>query len=340
MMKTGLIISSIVSVLLFNSCVSTAEPETLNYIGLSASVGQMSVSSKAAASADHFDEITSTTPLEAKVFFSQSRTAFPLVTTPSAPTYIPSNTKVTYSNSDYVFVEWFDNNENKSYNLTYPTTSDIEVYCTGFYPADTEWSVSNDGTYITREIDGSSDIMFADIISGSWRNPFTVQNYKHLQSWIKVLVSANTNDAADKWGKVTKITVQSEPEVRIDFGKNANGTSIISYPASTHKDIVIYDAASAEVAHQLSITTAELGSVFLVSPEIPLHLKVHTTVFPDGKNVKVNLYNIDNNQLINDRDQTIGNLYVLNLNFTNLDVIEGICTLNYWNDQDDDLYLQ
>ena len=68
-------------------------------------------------------------------------------------------------------------------------------------------------------------------------------------------------------------------------------------------------------------------------------MKVYTETFPEGKDVKVLLYDL-NSTLIQAKNETIGKLFVLNLNFTNLDVIEGVCTLNYWNYQDDDLYLE
>ena len=338
-MNTLKFLLSIASVLLLTCCASNTDPEGSKYIGLTASVGQMSVTAKAASSAIPFDNITSSTPLEAKVLFSQVRNAYPYNEHPSAPTFIPCHTTVTYTGADFVFVEYAKGNTLN--NLTYPTTqANTEVYCTGLYPCDSEWTISTDGTSAEREIDGTTDIMFADIISGSWRNPFTVQNYKHLQSWIKVLVSANTNDAADKWGKVTKVTVKSEPTIQISFGNKQDGSSTIGYPGATPKDIVIYESATAQEGHQLSITTAELGSAFLVSPQATVKLTVYTTIFTEGRNVDVVLYDVATNQKITDRVHTIGNLYVLNLNFTNLDVIEGVCTLNYWNDQDDDLYLE
>jgi hypothetical protein len=85
--------------------------------------------------------------------------------------------------------------------------------------------------------------------------------------------------------------------------------------------------------------TATDPTAYTKDQAVKFYMKVHTETFPEGKDVKVLLYDL-NNTLIQAKNETIGKLFVLNLNFTNLDVIEGVCTLNYWNDQDDDLYLQ
>ena len=354
-MKTGRILTVIILAGLMVSCVTKTDPDNLNSISISASVKKMDVvaksHTKAASSANPFEVIASDHKLDAKLLFSfkqveylqgsdGNETAFPLF----GQCHIPCHTSAVFASSDFEFIKY------KGDNLTYPSgDSDHDVFCVGLYPID-KWSISADGKTASHPIDGSSDIMFADIIKGSWSSPFSKPlNFKHLQTWLKVLVSANTNDAAEKWGKVTKITVGSAKGVNIALGSiaaqsgAAANTSNLTYTADT-TDITVFERADGLA---LSITTQEVGSVFAVSPArnsnndqaIKFYMKVYTETFPEGKDVKVLLYDL-NNTLIQAKNETIGKLFVLNLNFTNLDVIEGVCTLNYWNDQDDDLYLQ
>lgn len=356
-MKTGRILTVIILAGLLVSCVTKTDPDNLNSISISASVKKMDVvaksHTKAASSADPFEVIASDHVLDAKLLFSfeqdtylqgadGNETSFPLF----GQCHIPCHTSAVFSSSDFEFIKY------KGDNLTYPSRDEDafhDVYCVGLYPNE-NWTISNDGKTASHLIDGSSDIMFADIIKGSWSSPFSRPlNFRHLQTWLKVLVSANTNDAAEKWGKVTKITVGSAKGVNIALGSikaqsgAAANTSNLTYTADT-TIITVFENAD---GLPLSITTQEIGSVFVVSPArnpnndqaVKFYMKVHTETFPEGKDVKVLLYDL-NNTLIQAKNETIGKLFVLNLNFTNLDVIEGVCTLNYWNDQDDDLYLE
>lgn len=356
-MKTGRISTLIILAGLMVSCVTKTDPDNLNSISISASVKKMDVvaksHTKAASTANPFEVITSDHILDAKLLFSfkqdeylhgsdGNKTEFPLF----GQCHIPCHTSAVFASSDFEFIKY------EGDNLTYPSRDEHafdDVYCVGLYPKET-WKISDDGKTAYHPIDGSSDIMFADIIKGSWSSPFSRPlNFKHLQTWLKVLVSANTNDAAEKWGKVTKITVSSAKGVNIALGSiaaqsgAAANTSNLTYTADTTV-ITVFEKAG---GLPLSITTQEVGSVFAVSPArnsnndqaIKFYMKVHTETFPEGKDVKVLLYDL-NNTLIQAKNETIGKLFVLNLNFTNLDVIEGVCTLNYWNDQDDDLYLE
>ena len=340
------------------SCVTKTDPDNLNSISISASVKKMDVvaksHTKAASTANPFEVITSDHVLDAKLLFSFDQdkylqgtdgnvTSFPLF----GQCHIPCHTSAKFASSDFEFIKY------KGDNLTYPSgdtdSYHDDVFCVGLYPKE-NWTISNDGKTASHLIDGSSDIMFADIIKGSWSSPFSKPlNFKHLQTWLKVLVSANTNDAAEKWGKVTKITVSSAKGVNIALGSIPAATSAttctsnVTYAADT-VNITVFEN---DGGLPLSITTQEIGSVFVVSPArnsnndqaVKFYMKVHTETFPQGKDVKVLLYDL-NNTLIQAKNETIGKLFVLNLNFTNLDVIEGVCTLNYWNDQDDDLYLE
>ena len=334
------IIISFTAVLLLFSCNRITSYEGDERIAMSAIVNDMGgVESKAA---DPFEGITSNKNLKAKVLFSFESGKY--INAATYPWYIPSHTEVEYSGSDLTFIKYKEN------NVIYPTSTDIAqghsetVYSVGLYPATDDWTFEEDGTSASHPIDGSADIMFADQISGTWADPFTVQEYSHLQTWIRVLASANTIDAGAQWGKIQKVTIKSSKSIAITFPEE-NATSTVRY-SDTLTDIVVYDKdkdtdSENPDGRSLSITTSPIGEVF-VSPQTTLTVTVYTTTFPEGKTVEIKLHDISNKEIPESAisEKVTGHLFVLNLNFNPLSIIEGTCTLQYWNDQDEDIYLE
>ena len=332
------IIISFTAVLLLFSCNRITSYEGDERIAMSAIVNDMGgVESKAA---DPFEGITSNKNLKAKVLFSFESGKY--INAATYPWYIPSHTEVEYSGSDLTFIKYKEN------NVIYPTSTDIAqghsetVYSVGLYPATDDWTFEEDGTSASHPIDGSVDIMFADQISGTWADPFTVQEYSHLQTWIRVLASANTIDAGAQWGKIQKVTIKSSKSIAITFPEE-NATSTVRY-SDTLTDIVVYDKDTDSEnpdGRSLSITTSPIGEVF-VSPQATLTVTVYTTTFPEGKTVEIKLHDISNKEIPESAisEKVTGHLFVLNLNFNPLSIIEGTCTLQYWNDQDEDIYLE
>lgn len=331
------IIISFAAAFLLLSCSRISSNEEDGRITLSAVVKDMGgVESK---TADPFEGITTTKSLNAKVLFSFNAGVY--INAAEYPWYIPSHTDVSYSGSGLTFIKY------DGKDVIYPTSTDIAsghtgtVYCTGLYPA-AGWMFYDNGTSASHSIDGSVDIMFADQISGTWADPFTVQEYSHLQTWIRVLASANTIDAGAQWGKIQKVTIRSSDAITITFPKE-NETSTVRY-SDTLTDIVVYDKDTDSEnpdGRSLSITTSPIGEVF-VSPQATLTVTVYTTTFPEGKTVEIKLHDISNKEIPESAisEKVTGHLFVLNLNFNPLSIIEGTCTLQYWNDQDEDIYLE
>ena len=326
-------ISAIAAAFLLLSCTKSTSPDRSNEFALSAVVGELGVEVK--SSAVPFEGISSTTPLKAKLLCSFDKGKY--THAPLSPWYVPCFTDVSFESEDVTFIKYDSN------SLTYPTPGDKvgdqtgNIYCIGLYDGkeESEWRIQE--TFAMHTIDGSADLMFADQIASSWNSTSTpIQQYTHLQTWIKILASASTNDAAAQWGKITKVTIKSSIAVTISFPSGVTETSEISY-SPLEQDIAVYQDDL--VGKDLSITTTEIGSVF-ISPSTSLSVTVHTKEFPDGMTVNnIKLYDLQHNE-ITDISKIRGYLFVLNLNFTPLSIIEGICTLNYWNDQDEDIYLE
>ena len=329
------IIISFTAVLLLFSCNRVAVSEGDGRIALSAVVKDMGgVESK--VTADPFEGMT-TKPLNAKVLFSFNPGEY--LDKAEYPWYIPSHTDVSYYGTDLTFIKY------DGKDVIYPTSTDIAgghaetVYSAGLYPA-TGWEIATDGKSASHPIDGSADIMFSDQIYGTWTKPLTVQEYSHLQTWIRVLASANTIDAGAQWGEIEKVTIKSSDKVNIEFPASIGSKSTITY-SDNKTDIVVYEKKNGSDGLDLSITTSPIGEVF-VSPQATLTVTVHTATFTEGKTIEIQLRDLKNN-IINESEvdtKVKGHLFVLNLNFNPLSIIEGICTLQYWNDQDEDIYLE
>ncbi len=349
-------------VVALSSCTHSVEPGSAGEIALQASVSEMSFELKSedvtVPEAIPFEHIASDTPLDAKLLFSfksgdysVSNPDYGYTSGTDNPYCIPCHTNVSYLNDAFTFITYTRQGSSAPHNLKYPSPSEgsstsADVYCVGLYPFKADgtegWAITADGTTASHNVDGKTDLMFAKEIKGSWNAPFPAQVYDHLQTWLKVLVSASTIDAAQRWGKLTKITVKSNSAVNVSLNNAGNATSVSG--GTGEQDMTVFESNEGK---ELDITSTQVGSLFVVPPverasdadnTLVLKVKVHTTVFPLGKDVDVKLYNV-NNRPITDPSYLAGKLFVMNLNFTPLKVIEGICTLNSWNALDEDLYL-
>lgn len=292
-------------------------------IALNAVVSDIQSSSRASV-ATPFKGVapTESSILSADVWFSTTSGEYG--NNGTAPTYLPCRTTVDYKG---VLVK----PTNGAYNLKYPigTDADKPVYLVGFSPSG--WTTTN-GTSASHAIDGSQDLMYAPEVYGTWTNPIEEQEYRHLLTWLKVCICATDPEAITAWGKVTKISVESNGQVDITALGSNGGT--IAYSGAT--PIVALDTPK-----NLQTTMQEVGSVFC-SPEIEYTVTVETSL--GGTKcieIPLNILNPDDSlTAITDEGQAVGRLFILTLYFNRFDLVEGVCTLNSWNNQDEDLYLQ
>lgn len=243
-------------------------------------------------------------------------------------------------------------------NLLYPLDPDITqqdpVYCVGLYPGesagDPDWSdelTDNDSkTKFTHAINGSQDLMFADQIKGSYNVNFAPQNYKHLLTWIKVNVSATSAEAAKVWGQVAELSVGSR-ESSVEVIVSGDSDTEIAFSGDT------LAIAATNVPNKnpegLSVIGQTVASLFCsgpytkiknsTNPSDPLGywITVSTDKIRDAKSVFVPI-TWDSGISVQDRDPK-GKLFIINLYFNEVSVVSGVCTLHYWEDTAEDLYL-
>ena len=249
----------------------------------------------------------------------------------SAETNIPVHGEINYQSGTATFPD----SENEASQPKYPTT-DHSVYCVGLYPKD-DWTVSADGRYATHDISGTEDIMFAPEISGKWDKHFTTQRYHHMLTWLKVCVCTTTAEASNYWGKLQEITLKDMPKyLTLDLSipeSDSFKTKFVSSFSDTTEDKVIMQS---DEGLTMDIITQDVASVFC-KPQQTYTLSI-TCENGITKDIPITL------SVLEGEDESLlehpsGLQYLLILYFHPFDVVEGVCTLNAWNAQNEDLYL-
>lgn len=95
------------------------------------------------------------------------------------------------------------------------------VYFVGMHPQG--WATTN-GTSAVYTFDGKDDVMFAPQINGKYAESakpeyWPVLNFKHLLTWLRIEMAAESEAVRDAWGKVTKLTVKSRNKVTVDLNR-------------------------------------------------------------------------------------------------------------------------
>ena len=249
----------------------------------------------------------------------------------SAETNIPVHGEINYKSGTATFPE----SDNVAAQPKYPTNGH-EVYCVGLYPKD-NWTVSADGRYATHEISGEEDIMFAPEITGKWDRHFTSQRYHHMLTWIKVCVCTTTAEASKYWGKLKKITLKDVPKyLTIDLSipeSDSFKTKDASIFSEDKVDEVIMESAQ---GLKMDIITQDVASIFCMPQQTyTLSIECENGTTQDIP-IRLSVLEGENESLL---EHPSGLQYLLILYFHPFNVVEGVCTLNAWNAQNEDLYL-
>ena len=279
--------------------------------------------------------------LEASVWFSLESGYYPAQLpndateeeqTLKTETNIPLHGQINYISGTATFPE----STTEADKPKYPVNGN-DVYCVGLYPNDEDWTTIENDTKVQRTITGTEDLMFAPEITGNWNNHFTSQRYRHLLTWLKVGVCTTTSEAASYWGKLKKITLKGVPNtLTIDLSKQEGNSfdlkNTVTYSLDDTKDLPIFNP---ETGIDLAITTQEVASVFChPSPTYTISIECENGTTTDIP-ITLEALNQDEVALL---QYPAGLQYVLILYFHPFNVVEGVCTLNAWNAQNEDLY--
>ena len=341
-MRNLFIISS-VCIMMGWGCTPSLELQSRS-ISLSASVGNVTADNCLQVKADGtpvtanpFTGIpTDENPLNAALWFSDQIGSYSH--NPQAPTFLPCTTSVSYTATTPKDIRTDDGSL-----LQYPISENEGqaapvVYCVGFYP-DSGWG--DPGVFASHEINGSEDLMFSDQMAGSYTDNFKPQEYAHLLTWIKVNLSVTSLGAANIWGDVKRLELISpNSNVSVSFSSEVGMSSVVSYNGGAKSYPM-----ELPVPSSLSITTRTFGQVFCAPPVkndegyFGYTVVVETENLPE-KEVFIKLVQADNITPVESADYAVGKLFVMNLRFNDIAIVEGVCTLRQWDDQNSDIYLK
>lgn len=217
--------------------------------------------------------------------------------------------------------------------LFYPT-SDIPVYFVGLYPQ-ANWTAREtygvQGSVADYTFDGKTDVMYAPEVSNHYTTAptYPVLNFRHLLTWLRFRVSADSQESADAWGKVTSIAVKSRNRLTLSFttGHVEFNGDPVNMPAYTSADQVFTDqavelyATPVEVAYVLAepVTATTAGDEYTLviktegrqeAAEVPINLRTKTNTDFEGS--------------------TAGHQFTITLKFANGDNIMTTVAVEAW----------
>lgn len=317
--------------ILLSGCSKLADDQDKR-ISVGIGIGNIDAATKTAANAQEFNQsmISSDKKFVPALWFTTSTEKVFQKDNETVADMFPCRTTVEFENTSPKYVK---HNET---DLIYPTIGEnTPVYCVGLYPS-TGW-YSEDGINAHHDINGSEDLMFAPLIEGSWTNRFGIQTYNHLLTWIKINVCATTLETARQWGSITTVEVETADQVHINLSSGDISYSPSVEPIDGESNANYIQSYNNPKGKELSLTSSQVGSIFC-SPATNYNIKI---TMKDGVSRTVtvplkDLYGIN----LSDAKQSIGKLYIINLYFKPFDIVEGKSSLYYWNNKNEELYLQ
>lgn len=330
---------------IFSACSKSEDPFSngmVKDISLSAVVNEVKIITRSSDDGAYTGTVPSVgNALDAAVWFSLNSGSFPSTLpdgaseeerTLFAETNIPVHGEINFQSGTATFPK----GENEEHKPKYPT-NDRPVYCVGFYPK-TGWdTVGDNASKATHAITGLEDLMFAPEITGRWNQHFSTQRYRHLLTWLKICICTTTPEAGNYWGKLKNITLKELPNaLTIDLTKpEGNSFSLDSTvsPSDTKADLVIPINQGNGI--DMSLVSKEVASVFCYPSStytLSIECENGSTI---NKTITLETLDDGNAHLLS---YPAGLQYVLILYFHPYNVVDGVCTLNAWNAQNEDLY--
>lgn len=327
------IIMAMVGCMSLIACAEQGEWMDDNSISLRAEVERVAPMSRSG----NYAEPVADNNLRAMVWFSFDQDEYPEAEGSIDPeTNIPGHYVIDFKGEEAAF----PNVTNENMRPRYPIDN-TPVYCVGFYPHEGWEGWNNNDSKVTHEITGFEDLMYAPPIIGSWNNHFDKHQFLHLLTWLKVCVCATTTEAGNYWGRLKRITLKDVPQelqinnlskMQSDYGKKITSDDI-SPLKDTEGNSIIHsvDILNNDPGIDLGINLQDVGSIFC-------YPQSSYTIVVECENGETKEIEIDLNPLSGTIGFPAGYQYVITLNFHPFNVVEGVCTLQEWNAQNEELY--
>lgn len=148
-------------------------------------------------------------PLEVDVWASTIANKFEAGTSNGSDGTVSLHTTARFTNAQEQLLD----------DVIYPPQN--AVHFVGMHPRGWETTEGSSATYI---FDGKDDVMFAPRIEGKYAEnaapeKWPTLTFKHLLTWLRIEMVAESEAVRDAWGRVTDITIKSKNRVTVDLGK-------------------------------------------------------------------------------------------------------------------------
>lgn len=175
----------------------------------------------------------------------------------------------------------------------------------GWYPSSTSegngWVKDENGNTIhsgntmTYELDGLTDVMVSDFVTGDFNTKIPPMKFSHALCMFKVYAYAIDEDTKDEWGKLTGITIQNLPQrLFVNLPDNVWTSGDVSFSFSPREETFSYDMmepGAEKELHAGSVTEDErcyIGTVLGGVPAIGvLGISATTEYQTSGNSVSI-----------------------------------------------------
>lgn len=207
----------------------------------------------------------------------------------------------------------------------FPDASSMVNYI-GWYPREGAYNNPvDDRTTVTFEVDGSTDILYSDVASGTSQKGFNVMTFRHalVKYSVKVYAMEEEDGAADdSWGKIKSI----------QFG-NMYQNCILNLPVTSGELPAITSSGNKDYTNDVNLDELPVGfsnaadvAYVLAPPPIDNRLTVSVTTQKDGEEPKTS------QALAIVRDFKPGKHYQIYLRFSPHGLINAETVVDEWED--------
>jgi len=170
----------------------------------------------------------------------------------------------------------------------------VPVYFIAMHPQ-SGWSFTDNNTHVSFEFNGSHDIMFAPHTSGKYQAKNPHLGFKHLLTWIKLEIQAESEDVATAWGPLESVTIECKNQLSFDINKEFNTTdiefsndgSLSFYQTGTFPDQEFPGAGKYEM------TTTAVDAAYVLCAPVTATERDEIAFEQNGETVRTNEYYIN-----------------------------------------------
>ncbi|MCM1452448.1 MAG: hypothetical protein NC102_09320 [Clostridium sp.] len=128
----------------------------------------------------------------------------------------------------------FTDGENQLLSDAVYPKSGMPVYFIGFHPME-GWVAHEDGILAAREFSGFEDVMFAPEVEGRYglkKGEWPTIAFRHLLTWLRVGIEAESEAVSDAWGKLKSLRIKSKNVVTVEIDKQYDRLACVSFSNS------------------------------------------------------------------------------------------------------------